>query len=89
MADFSLLFQKFLKSVPLETVVRDFLLEYLKNNYSIELERNVIQIQKSNIILSISPIIKSKLQPYKSIIINDLNNHLKEKEINKTFISLL
>ncbi len=89
MADFSLLFQKFLKSVPLETVVRDFLLEYLKNNYSIELERNVIQIQKSNIILSISPIIKSKLQPYNSIILEDINTYLKKKRIKKTIQSII
>lgn len=89
MADFSLLFQKLLKSIPIETIVRDFLLEYLKNNHNINLDRDVIQIQKNNIILNISPIIKTKLQPFKSIIINDLNNHLKEKEINRTFKSIL
>ncbi len=81
MADFSLLFQKFLKAVPIETVVRDFLLEYLKNNYSVELDRNVIQIQKNNIILNISPIIKTKLNPYKTTLIEDLNIYLQEKEI--------
>ena len=89
MADFSLLFQKFLKAVPIETVVRDFLLEYLKNNYSVELDRNVIQIQKNNIILNISPIIKTKLNPYKSTIVEYLNNYLKEKGINKTFKSIM
>ena len=89
MADFSLLFQKFLKAVPIETIVRDFLLEYLKNNYAIELDRNVIQLQKNNIILNISPIIKTKLNPYILIIIEDLNLYLKEKGINKTFKSII
>lgn len=89
MADFSLLFQKFLKAVPIETVVRDFLMEYLKNNHSIDLHRNVIQIQKNNIILNISPIIKTKLNPHKSAIMEDLNTYLKEKGINKTFKSIM
>jgi len=89
MADFSLLFQKFLKAVPIETVVRDFLMEYLKNNHSIDLHRNVIQIQKNNIILNISPIIKTKLNPHKSIIVEDLNAYLKKKGINKTFKSIM
>ena len=89
MADFSLLFQKFLKAVPIETIVRDFLLEYFKNNYLIDLDRNVIQIQKNNIILNISPIIKTKLNPYKSIIVEDLNAYLKKKGINKTFKSIM
>lgn len=89
MADFSLLFQKLLKAVPIETIVRDFLMEYLKNNHSIDLHRNVIQIQKNNIILNISPIIKTKLNPHKSAIIEDLNTYLKEKGINKTFKSIM
>ncbi len=89
MADFSLLFQKLLKAVPIETIVRDFLLEYFKKHHSIDLDRNVIIIQKNNIILNISPIIKTKLNPYKSTIIEDLNTYLKEKGINKTFKSII
>lgn len=89
MADFSLLFQKLLKAVPIETVVRDFLVEYLKKNHLIDLNRNIIIIQKNNIILNISPIIKTKLNPYKSTIIEDLNTYLKEKGINKIFKSIM
>ena len=89
MADFSLLFQKLLKAVPIETIVRDFLLEYFKKHHSIDLDRNVIIIQKNNIVLNISPIIKTKLNPHKSIIMEDLNTYLKEKGINKTFKSIM
>lgn len=89
MADFSLLFQKFLKAVPLETVIRDFLVEYLSKNHSIDLERNVIQIQKNNIFLNISPIIKAKLQPYKSVILEDINTYLQEKGIKTTIKSIM
>ena len=89
MADFSLLFQKLLKAVPIETVVRDFLVEYLKKNHLIDLDRKIIILQKNNIILNISPIIKTKLNPYKSIIMEDLNTYLKEKGINKTFKSIM
>lgn len=89
MADFSLLFQKLLKAVPIETVVRDFLVEYLKKNHLIDLDRNIIILQKNNIILNISPIIKTKLNPYKSNIMEDLNTYLKEKGINKTFKSIM
>ena len=89
MADFSLLFQKLLKAVPIETIVRDFLMEYLKNNHSIDLDRKNIQIQKSTVILTISPIIKAKLQPYKLILLEDLNNYLKEKGIQTTIKSII
>ena len=81
MADFSLLFQKFLKNIPTETLIRDFLIEYLNKNYTITIDRKYIQVQKNNIMLNISPIIKSKLFPYREQILEDLNSYLKEKEV--------
>lgn len=81
MADFSLLLQKLIKNVPPETVVRDFLIEYLKKNYNITIDRKCIQIQKTNLCLSVSPIIKSKLFPHKEQILGDLNAYLKEKDV--------
>jgi hypothetical protein len=81
MTDFSLLFQKLLKNIPTETLIRDFLLKYLKNNFNIIINRKHIQVQKNNIIFNISPIIKSKLFPYSEQILEDLNNYLKENNI--------
>ncbi len=81
MADFSLLLQKLIKNVPLETVVRDFLIEYLKKNYNITIDRKCIQIQKTNLCLSVSPIIKSKLFPHKEQVLEDLNKYLKENNV--------
>lgn len=89
MADFSLLFQKFLKNIPTETLIRDFLLEYLKKNHNIIIDRKYIQVQKNNIILNISPIIKSKLFPYREQILVDLNIYLKEKEVKLVIKNIL
>lgn len=70
-----------MKNVPIETLVRDYLLEYLKKNHNITIDRKCIQIQKTNLILSVSPIIKSKLFPHKEQILGDLNKYLKENKV--------
>ena len=79
--DFSHIFQKLLKHIPLETLIRDFLLEYLKKNHNMNIDRKCIQIQKTNLILSVSPIIKSKLFPHKEQILEDLNKYLRENKV--------
>ena len=81
MADFSLILKKLIKNIPTETLVRDFLLEYLKKNHTITIDRKHVQVQKNNIVLNISPIIKSKLFPHREQILEDLNSYLKEKEV--------
>lgn len=70
-----------MKNVPVETLVRDFLLEYLKKNHNITIDRKCIQIQKTNLVLSVSPIIKSKLFPHKEQVLEDLNKYLKENNV--------
>lgn len=89
MADFSLLLQKLMKNVPIETLVRDYLLEYLKKNHNITIDRKYIQVQKNNIVLNISPIIKSKLFPHKEQVLEDLNEYLKEKEVELIIKNIL
>lgn len=77
------------KKIPTETIVRDFLLEYLKKNHTITIDRKCIQVQKNKIVLNVSPIIKSRLTPYKQQVLNELNNYLKEKEIQTSFKNML
>ena len=78
-----------MKNVPIETLVRDYLLEYLKKNHNITIDRKYIQVQKNNIVLNISPIIKSKLFPHKEQVLEDLNEYLKEKEVELIIKNIL
>jgi hypothetical protein len=77
---FSPLLQSLLKNIPTETVIRDFLIEYLQKNHTMVIKRTDIHVQKNTIKLVVSPIIKTKLLPHKEKILNDLNDYLKEKD---------
>jgi Ni,Fe-hydrogenase maturation factor len=81
MISFSDLLKNVSTAVPLETQVRDFLLNYLKENCNIILERKLIQVKKNTIELKISPTIKAKINPYYEDCLEKINNHLQEKEI--------
>jgi hypothetical protein len=78
---FSPLLQSLLKNIPTETIIRDFLTQYLQENYTMVIKRTDIHVQKNTIKLVISPIIKTKLLPHKEKILNDLNCYLEEKEV--------
>lgn len=81
MKSFADLFKNVLKNIPTETLIRDFVLENLKEKYNVEIDRKTIQLQKNAIILNVPPIIKSKIFSHKEKIIEDLNEYLQEKEV--------
>jgi hypothetical protein len=81
MISFSDLLKNISTVVPLETQVRDFLLDYLKQNCSIIIDRKLIQVKKNIIELKVPPIIKAKFNPYYDDCLEKINKHLKEKEI--------
>ena len=81
MNSFSNFLKKIITVITTETVVRDFIMNYLKQELSITIDRKVIHLKKNTIEFKISPIIKSKILPHKEKILKQINNYLKEKEI--------
>ncbi len=66
------------RGIPTETRVRDFLMKYLKENCSIEIDRKDIILTKNMIQLHVSPIIRAKFSAQCEPCMDDLNKHLKE-----------
>ncbi len=81
MKSFSDLLSIISKKIPTETIVRDFLIQYLKEKHNIQIDRKNIHLSNNTIQLRVSPIIKAKLNPYKATLLEDLNIYLQEKEI--------
>lgn len=81
MISFSDLLKNISTAVPLETQVRDFLLEYLKQNCNIIMNRKLIHVKKNTIELKVSPTIKAKINPYHEDCLEKINLHLQEKGI--------
>jgi hypothetical protein len=81
MISFSDLLKNISAVVPLETQVRDFLLNYLKENCNIVIDRKLIQVKKNTIKLKVPPIIKAKFNPYYNDCLEKINIHLQEKGI--------
>jgi hypothetical protein len=77
------------KKIPTETIVRDFLIQYLKEKHDIQIDRKNIHLSKNTVQLRVSPIIKAKLNPYKTTLIEDLNIYLQEKEIKDVIKNIL
>lgn len=70
-----------MQSVPTETIVRDFLVEYLKRVCGITIDRNCINLKNTTVELRVSPIIHAKFNPHRELCIEKLNEYLKEKEV--------
>jgi hypothetical protein len=77
----SSLFQKISQKIPTETIVRDFLLEYLQNMFSIELDRKQIMVSKNTLEFKVPTVLKTKLKPLHATILENLNEYLKEKRV--------
>lgn len=77
----SSIFQKLSQKIPTETIVRDFLMEYLDKQHKIVLERKQIVINKNILNFKVSTIVKTKLQPLQKKILEDVNEFLKERGI--------
>ena len=71
----------FAKKIPTETIIRDFMINFLKETCEIEIDRKYIILSKNMIQLQISPIIRSKFVPYQDICLSELNKHLKEQGV--------
>jgi hypothetical protein len=76
-------------NIPPETVVRDFLLQYLEKNHNVVLERKCIILKKNTLSFTISPIIKSKLLFHHEQIILETNTYLQEKNIQLTIKQII
>ena len=71
----------FAKKIPTETIIRDFMINFLKETCEIEIDRKYIILSKNMIQLQISPIIRSKFVPYQDICLSELNKYLKEQGV--------
>jgi len=79
MISFSELLQKVTIAIPTETNVRNFLVEYLKENCNITIDRKQIHLKKNTVELKIPPTAKAKFNPHCDECLEKLNEHLKEK----------
>ncbi len=85
----SSIFQKLMIKIPIETIVRDFVLEYFSQKHGIVIDRKQIHLRKDIIEIRISPIIKSKLNPHTRDCIEKLNEFLLEKGLQLTIKKVL
>ncbi len=81
MKSFSELLSIVSKKIPTETIIRDFMINFLKETCEIEIDRKHIILSKNMIQLQISPIIRSKFVPYQDICLSELNKYLKEQGV--------
>lgn len=66
------------RGIPTETRVRDFMMKYLQESCSIEIDRKDIILSKNMIQLRVSPIVRAKFVPHNELCLEELNKHLKE-----------
>lgn len=81
MKSFSELLSIVSKKIPIETIIRDFMINFLKETCAISIDRKEIILSKNTIQLNISPIIRAKFAPYNELCLEELNKHLKENGI--------
>lgn len=81
MKSFSELLSIVSKKIPTETVIRDFMIRFLKETCEIEIDRKYIILSKNMIQLQVSPIIRAKFVSYQDICLSELNKHLKEQGV--------
>jgi len=89
MQHFSSLLPHILKSIPTETLVRDFIMKQVQEKLNITLKRKEIQLKKNILCLEISPIIKSRLIHLYPEIQIELNEFLQEKKVQLTIKKII